>query len=599
MVMIVVIVVLPILWLFVYNALERRSEANENARSEARKAIDLITYQYGQFVREVRQLLTTLALMPQFKAADIPSCAEVFENLKGQNIPYGGFSLVDERGNVMVGEEYVNGSPGLADQPYFQRALRSRDFVAAGLTANPATGNPFMLCAYPVQDDTGELKGVIVAKVVLNWRADFLSRVSLPRDAVVTLTDGEGVVMARYPYGGGYVGQPLPEIPLKQAMRDVSEGGSLSAEGADGRRRLFVFAPLSGESPEEAYVSIGLLEEDMYAAANRALIRNLSILGALTALIFMLTWALSDLFILKRVRKLVEVTRRLGEGEFEARSGVERSTGELGRLAASVDSMADSLEKMMGERDRAEEEIRKLNEELEQKVRERTAQLEIANRDLEAFSYSVSHDLRAPLRGIDGFSQILLEDYYDRLDDQGRDYLTSVRAACQRMAQLIDDLLSLSRVTRSEIHPEKVDLSRLAEEIAGELESAQPQRKVRFDIQPGTSARGDGRLLRIAVENLLGNAFKFTANRDDAEVEFGTEEKDGRRVFYVRDNGVGFDMAYADKLFGAFQRLHGAQEFPGTGVGLATVQRIIHRHGGEIWAEGVVGGGATFYFTLP
>jgi signal transduction histidine kinase len=346
-------------------------------------------------------------------------------------------------------------------------------------------------------------------------------------------------------------------------------------------------------------VSIGLLEEGLYAAANRALIRNLLILGALTVLIFVLTWALSEIFVLKRVRRLVEVTGRLGEGEFKVRSAVKRSTGELGRLAVSVDSMADSLEKMMGERDRAEEEIRKLNEELEQKVRERTKQLEIANQELEAFSYSVSHDLRAPLRGIDGFSQILLEDYYDRLDDQGRDYLARVRAACQRMAQLIDDLLSLSRVARSEMHPEEVDLSRLAEEIADELENAQPQRKVRFDIQPGISARGDGHLLRIAVENLHGNAFKFTANCDDAEVRFGAEEKDGERVFYVRDNGVGFDMAYADKLFGAFQRLHGAQEFPGTGIGLATVQRIIHRHGGEIWAEGVVGGGAAFYFTLP
>ncbi len=226
------------------------------------------------------------------------------------------------------------------------------------------------------------------------------------------------------------------------------------------------------------------------------------------------------------------------------------------------------------------------------------AQLEAANQELEAFSYSVSHDLRAPLRSIDGFSQALLEDYGDRPDEPGRGYLGRVRAAAQRMAELIDDLLHLARVTRAELRPEVVDLSALAEAAADQLQKSAPGRAVELVIRPGIRGRGDRRLLQIALENLLGNAWKFTAGRDPARIEFGITEADGQPAYFVRDNGVGFDMAYAGKLFGAFQRLHGAQEFEGTGIGLATVQRIVHRHGGRVWAEAAVDRGATFYFTL-
>jgi len=250
------------------------------------------------------------------------------------------------------------------------------------------------------------------------------------------------------------------------------------------------------------------------------------------------------------------------------------------------------------ERRQVEEALRRAHEELELRVRERTAQLEVANEELEAFSYSVSHDLRAPLRGIDGFSQALLEDYADKLDEDGKDYLHRVRAASQRMALLIDDLLDLSRITRSQMHREIVDLSAIARTIAAELSKTQPERQVEFCIAEGIVANADARLLRIVLENLLGNAWKFTQKQPQAKIEFGAVEQGDKPVYFVRDNGAGFDMAYSDKLFGAFQRLHTTAEFPGSGIGLATVQRVIHRHGGQVWAEGAVGQGATFYFTL-
>jgi PAS domain S-box-containing protein len=241
-----------------------------------------------------------------------------------------------------------------------------------------------------------------------------------------------------------------------------------------------------------------------------------------------------------------------------------------------------------------EENIHKLNEDL----KSRAAQLESANKELEAFAYSVSHDLRAPLRTIDGFSLALLEDYAGQIPDEGQNYLMRIRTAAQRMAQLIDDLLNLSRVSRVAIEPETINLSSLAQSVVRDLQQTQRERIVEIVITPDLVARGDQRLIRIVLENLINNAWKFTSKQEYARIEFGLQDTDHQRIYFVRDNGAGFDMNYASKLFGTFQRLHANAEFPGIGIGLAIVQRIIHRHGGRVWAEGIIDEGATFYFTL-
>jgi PAS domain S-box-containing protein len=235
---------------------------------------------------------------------------------------------------------------------------------------------------------------------------------------------------------------------------------------------------------------------------------------------------------------------------------------------------------------------------IEQELERRAAELESSNAELERFAYAVAHDLRAPLRTISSFSQLLLEDHAGGLDEEGEDYLRRVGNAGRHMAQVMDALLDLSRIARGEMRHEEVNLSSLVEDIAAELKRGQPDRRVEFAIQGDLVAEGDRRLLRLALENLLGNAFKFTAKKPEARIEFGATDQDGAPAYYVRDNGAGFDQAYAGKLFGAFQRLHDQDEFDGVGIGLAAVARVVRRHGGRVWAEGEVGRGATFYFTL-
>ena len=297
----------------------------------------------------------------------------------------------------------------------------------------------------------------------------------------------------------------------------------------------------------------------------------------------------SDLLALRN-GGLVVTTEQQGDRVYESRKfPVELTEGRTG-IGGYVRDVTEQR--------RAEGEVMRLASDLELRVTQRTAQLEATNRELESFAYSISHDLRAPLRALDGFSEILLQDYGEVLDDAGRDHLRRIKGAANHMAGLMDGLLQLSRLNRDELDFTDVDLTALAASFVAELHERDPARDVVVDVAPGLVARADPKLMRAVLENLLGNAWKFTSRHETALIEFGADQSAGGVTFFVRDDGAGFDMRYAKNLFGAFQRLHTPDQFEGTGIGLATVQRIVHRHGGTVWAEGEVEKGATFWFTL-
>lgn len=322
-------------------------------------------------------------------------------------------------------------------------------------------------------------------------------------------------------------------------------------------------------------------------------------LQQLYLLIFAAVGLLGVLFALYLGRQLSRPLDLLAEAMQQFGSGQAVSAPALPGASKEIQALSQVFNQMMIDRAHLDTALLQARDELEVRVKTRTAELEVVNKELEAFSYSVSHDLRAPLRAVDGFSQALLEDYSDQLDNTGKNYLQRVRNGAQNMGALIDDMLKLSRVTRMPLQPTEVDLSAMARKIVAQLCDDQPDREIGIDIADGLRAYGDAGLLRIVLENLLDNAWKYTGKTAQAHISFEAEQQDGEAVFRVRDNGAGFDMKFVDKLFGAFQRLHHRDEFEGTGVGLATIQRIVHRHGGRVWAEAEPGMGATFRFTVP
>jgi signal transduction histidine kinase len=375
----------------------------------------------------------------------------------------------------------------------------------------------------------------------------------------------------------------IEDVVLKQVVdtepvRRINEGGK-EMTGVYPDYRGVPIVGASVDIPEYDWMLLAEIDK-AEAFASLGMVRFTALMvGGICAAVAVCGGIIFSVLAERPISRLKNATDRFAKGDLDYRVNITNKD-EVGDLAISFNNMAHKLEKEIIEHKQAVDE------------------LSVANKELEAFCYSVSHDLRAPLRGIDGFSRALVEDFADSLDSQGKGYLHRIRMASQRMGQLIDDLLTLSRITRSDMRREGVDMSAMVQEIAADLQKKRPERRVEFSITEGLKANVDTQLMQLALLNLLDNAWKFTGKHPHAKIEFGVTQNGKGPVYFVRDDGAGFDMKYVDKIFGAFQRLHDINEFEGTGIGLATVQRIIHRHGGRIWAEGAVEQGATFYFVL-
>ena len=553
------------------------------------------------------QILTSLDLIqnPNSLAA---AKRELLEKLQSTYSDYAWIGLTDTQGRVLVSTNRVLEGKDVRARPWFQNAQTGNyvgdvheALLLAKIIPNP-THEPLRLVdvAAPVRDRQGNFQGVLGAHLNWAWAREVqksLLQAAEKRNAVeVLILSRDGIVLLGPPE---LESQKLNLVSISAA--GAGENSYVVETWSNGRSYLTGFAQSRGyrKYPGLGWLILVRQPSNLAFAPAQQLQHEIFIITmTLGILLATLGWLIADA-IAQPLLAIASAANRIRRGHPASIIPVVKGQDEIAILSHSLNQLVNALTQKEQELQATNQQIRELNQNLEKRVAERTVQLEVANKELEAFSYSVSHDLRSPLRSIDGFSLILVDKYSDQLNDRGKHYLQRVRAATQRMGELIDDLLKLSSVTRTQIQRSCVNLTAMVEEIVAGLQQTYPERSVRLALAPEVSALVDPRLIRVVMENLLHNAWKYTSYKEYARIEFGTLlQPDGTTAYFIRDNGAGFDMAYVDKLFGVFQRLHSEQEFSGTGIGLATVQRIIHRHGGRVWAEGAVGQGATFYFTL-
>ncbi|MEX2245182.1 MAG: ATP-binding protein [Dehalococcoidia bacterium] len=584
--LLVFIALLPVVGLLVYDYLDQRERAADDAREGALQLTHLVAAEGDLAAQQSRQLLIGLSRLEEVRG-DPAACNALFADLLAQFPLYANLGVVERDGNVNCSGLPLTEPVSAADRVWFQRVLATRDFAIGEYQIGRLTHVPSLNVAYPVLTPEGDVTRVVFAAIDLRWLQQFAIGAAFPDGATVLVADRNGTILARVPADGEtWVGRNAADTPLVSAV--LARGtGTIETHGLDGSERLYAFAPLTRDSDVGAFLVVGLSPAAAYAASDGALLRNL-ILVACVALVALIAAGIgAELFVFRQTGAVLDAVHRVGTGDLSARSAV-RGHGEIALLGRAFDDMADDLQ-------RREEEAVVARSGLEAV----TDHLRRANAELEAFTHSVSHDLKEPLRTIEAFSQFLLADYNDALDDQGRDYLQRVGGASARMKRLIEELLALSRLARLPDPSEPVDAGRaLATIIEGmryTIETHQARVEVQEDLP---SVLADAPRLEQIFGNLISNALKF--NRDGQPVvRIGCRQDGGEAIFHVADDGIGIDPEYHEKVFGIFQRLNRREDFDGTGAGLAIARRAVEGLGGRIWVESALGEGATFLFTLP
>lgn len=565
------------------------ADAERLLAAEARR----MAQELGDTVRGTAQLHYGLSRARDFDAPDKAACSAFLADVLKEHPQYTGILTIEPNGDLFCDSLRTGRVLNLTDRRYFQEALNSKNPLAVEPVFGRLTGIAVLQIAYAVRRERGEARFVLLASLNLEQYVQSRSQTLPFRSAVIALMDEKGTILSWNPDGDKLRGSSVADSPLHRFARQEREGVHVQRDiEVGGVSRIWAVSALP-EFPEAGLrILVGVSKSDLLTAANENLRQALVTLAVVLLLAFAGAWALAELAVRRQIARIGAAVARFGSGDFSARIGKPRPRGEIGDLMAALDH---AFELMQAQRDATE----RLNAELERRVTERTAQLEETNKELEAFSYSVSHDLRMPLRHINGYIELLVQESEGALTAEAQRYLRVVIDASRKMGQLIDDLLAFSRMGRTEMSERNVDLGALVQHVILGLEADTRGRNIAWTIPPLPAVQGDPAMLQQAFANLLGNAVKYTRPRDPAQIEIGCSgEEEGRVILFVRDNGVGFEMKYAGKLFGVFQRMHRADQFEGTGIGLANVRRIIARHGGRIWAEAARDQGATFYFTL-
>ena len=594
------IVALPAAGIIVYSGLDQRRIAMAEALTETNKLADNIAIEQQAQVASAKQLLSALAQLPEIKSGDDVKVQPILADILKLNPPFLNIFVTDRTGRVRSSaKELSRAQLSAADRRYFLNARSSGQFSSGEYIIGRLLKKPTMSFGYPYQDKKGAFSGVIVVGIDLEFTSSILKRAKLPPGSSYVLIDYQGMIITSGLNPERLVGKK-DSSALFARMQAMADSGSYRGVSNTGVMRFVGYRKLrlDNEKIPYLYVRAGIPVDMAVAKANHALLVNLALLTPFMLAALLLVWLIAKYSIIDPVAVLRAASRRLAAGDLQTRVSHLVAGGELGELGRAFDEMAVKLAREISDCKQAEEEIRQLHLGLEERVRERTQLLEAAIKELETFSYSVSHDLRSPLRHINSYLAILVEDFGDSFPAEARNYMARAGSASVKMGKLIDGLLELSGVGRAELTKTWVDLSALACGIAEMLRETEPTRVAKFAIAKELWALGDQNMLRLLLLNLLGNAWKYTSRTPSALLEFGETVCEGGRVFFVRDNGAGFDMTYKEKLFGTFERLHG-EEYEGTGIGLATVKRIMERHGGTVWGESELGKSTTFYFGIP
>ncbi|HEU0038824.1 MAG TPA: ATP-binding protein [Verrucomicrobiae bacterium] len=542
-------------------------------------------------VEATRQHLAMLSRFPEARGTNITAFASFFGRFNKFYTNYSDFGLIETNGDLVACSFSRKDPVNLSDRPHLRRVLRTRDLAIGEYQPGDGTNKPSLPFGYPILDEKGNLARVVYAALDLTVLNKSIVVSELPAGGVIQILDRSGHVLGCYPEAEKWASKSVFGSPLFTTIL-AREEGSVEMAGVDGVPMLYAFTNIRNGQQANLFVNVGVPTALAYAETKRILLLNLAILGGVAMSALLAAWVYANRHILNPVGKLAKATRQVAAGDLSARTGIPPASGELYQLAHAFDEMAASLQQQRNE-------INDLNATLERRVADRTAQLESSNKELEAFSYSVSHDLRAPLRHIGAYVEILGQESGAALTENGRRHLAIISQAARQMGNLIDDLLAFSRQGRAELRRTRIRMEEPVNEVLLEMKNDTEGRNIQWEIGPLPEVFADGAMMKQVWMNLFSNAVKYTRHKERAEVNVGCRVRETEFEFYVRDNGAGFDMQYVDKLFGVFQRLHSDGEFEGTGIGLANVRRIVSRHGGRTWAEGKVGEGATFYFTLP